>query len=111
MTRYKHNGEAHTLQEWSRKTGIGYQTLYKRVMRSQWSFADAITKPTTGRKGMRNRTLLTASQALKIRKLLGREDASVTEIAAAYYVHPRTVRDIKHGKTWNIKPEKPKKKP
>lgn len=111
MTRYKHNGEAHTLKGWSRKTGISYQTLYKRVMRGRWTFADAITKPTTGHKGMRNRTILTANQVKAIRSRLREENASVSEIAASYYVHPRTIRDIKHGKTWDIKPEKPKKKP
>lgn len=38
------NGETHTLQEWSRITGIDRRTISKRIDRDGWSVEDALTK-------------------------------------------------------------------
>lgn len=40
------NGETHTLQEWSRITGIDRRTIYKRIEQYGWQIKDALTKPT-----------------------------------------------------------------
>ena len=42
------NGEAHTLPEWSRTTGLNIGTLRDRV-RHGWSIEDALTTPAGGR--------------------------------------------------------------
>ena len=44
------NGETHTIQEWSRITGIDRRTISKRINRDGWSVADALTKPIKKRK-------------------------------------------------------------
>lgn len=39
------NGETHTIQEWSRITGIDRRTISKRIDIYGWSVKDALTKP------------------------------------------------------------------
>lgn len=41
---YEAFGEIHTLAEWSRKTGIYYGTIWKRLLYG-WSIEDALSKP------------------------------------------------------------------
>lgn len=39
------NGETHTLQEWSRITGLDRRVISKRIDKYGWSVEDALTKP------------------------------------------------------------------
>lgn len=41
----EHNGETHTLMQWSRITGIKYQLLYSRLFVGLWSVERALTEP------------------------------------------------------------------
>jgi hypothetical protein len=40
---FEHNGEAHSLAEWSKITGIKHGTLYRRIVELGWSVGDALT--------------------------------------------------------------------
>ena len=41
---YEHNGENHTLSEWSEITGIPYGTLSRRINRDKWSIERALSE-------------------------------------------------------------------
>lgn len=43
--KYEFNGEAHTLREWSVKTGIPYRNIQDRIYHKHWDIGDAISKP------------------------------------------------------------------
>jgi len=43
---YTYNGETHTLAEWSRISGIYFQTLWFRIFKKGWSIDKAINTPT-----------------------------------------------------------------
>jgi hypothetical protein len=40
---FEHNGEAHSLAEWSKITGIKHGTLYRRIVELGWPVGDALT--------------------------------------------------------------------
>ena len=42
---YEMNGETHTLREWSKISGIGYNTLYMRIYRTGMTIQQAVSKP------------------------------------------------------------------
>lgn len=40
---YTHNGETHTLKEWSRKFGMNYSTVYSRITKYGYTFERALS--------------------------------------------------------------------
>ena len=48
--RYMYNGEAHTINEWSKITGINRNTLSNRIHSFKWPIEKALTEPVKGRK-------------------------------------------------------------
>lgn len=47
---FKHNGESHTLSEWSTITGINYKVLHARMNKLNWSIEKALTEPLRSKK-------------------------------------------------------------
>lgn len=47
--RYEHSGEAHTIAEWSRITGICYHTLSNRIHQYGWDIHRALSTPVAHR--------------------------------------------------------------
>jgi hypothetical protein len=41
-----HNGETHSISEWSELTGINRYTIWDRIVKRHWTIEDALTKPT-----------------------------------------------------------------
>lgn len=48
--RYMYNGEAHTINEWSKIMGINRSTLSNRIYSFKWPIEKALTEPVKGRK-------------------------------------------------------------
>lgn len=95
--KYRYNGEAMTITDWSKKLGIPYHTLRKRIVDNGWSVEDAINTPVRNHDAVRNfHNKVTVLQYNYNRELV-REFESIQEAARQLGINYQLVNKAIQG--------------
>lgn len=95
--KYRYNGEAMTITDWSKKLGIPYHTLRKRIVDNGWPIEEAITTPVKNHNLVRNfHNTVTVLQYNYKRQLI-REFSSIQEAARQLGINYQSVNKAIQG--------------
>lgn len=93
----RHNGESHTIDEWSRITGIPKMTLRKRILCSHWDVGDALTTPPNNPAQSRNFVRCVTVLQFNYKRQLVREFRSIKEAARQLGLNSQTISNAIEG--------------